>query len=78
MAVMGLFSGSFGRVLSQIAACYITAPRVGVILMIEAVIGSLLAFGFFGEIPHMASFVGGGVILVTIFIYALGQMKQEA
>lgn len=78
MAVMGLFSAPFGRVLSQVATRYITAPEVGVILMIEAVIAPLLAFGFFGEIPHMASFIGGGVILVTIFFYALGQMKQEA
>lgn len=77
MAVMGLFTAPFGRVLSQVATRYITAPEVGIILMIEAVFAPLFAFGFFGEIPHTASFIGGGIILVTVLIYALSQSSPE-
>jgi len=77
MGVMGLFTAPFGRVLSQVATRYITAPEVGIILMIEAVIAPLFAFGIFGEIPHTASFIGGGIILVTILIYALSQSNQK-
>ena len=75
MAVMGLFTAPFGRVLSQTATRYITAPEVGMILMIEAVFSPVLAYLFFTEIPAMASFLGGAVILVTVFSYALFTAK---
>ncbi|RDE25372.1 DMT family transporter [Motiliproteus coralliicola] len=71
MALMGLFTAPFGRVLSQVATRYITAAEVGMILMIEAVFAPLWAFGVFGEIPPSASLLGGGIILVTIFLYAV-------
>jgi hypothetical protein len=41
MGVMGLFTAPFGRVMSQVATRYITAPEVGMILMIEAVVAPL-------------------------------------
>ncbi|WP_170560384.1 DMT family transporter [Ruegeria atlantica] len=71
MAVMGLFTAPFGRVLSQVATRYITAPEVGMILMAEAVLAPLFAYGVFGEIPPLVSFAGGGVILVTLLTYTM-------
>ncbi|WP_353339447.1 DMT family transporter [Pelagimonas sp. KU-00592-HH] len=78
MAAMGLFTAPFGRVLSQVATRYITAPEVGMILMLEAVFAPLFAFGFFGEVPPLTSFVGGTVILVTVFVYAVVSSREEA
>lgn len=69
MAVMGLFTAPFGRVMTQVATRFISAPDVGIILMIEAVFAPLLAFGFFGEIPPLNSVLGGAIILATILIY---------
>lgn len=77
MGVMGLFTAPFGRVLSQVATRYITAPEVGMVLMMEAVFAPLFAFGFFGEIPPLASFIGGAIILVTIFVYAVVSTEQH-
>ncbi|MGO1117164.1 DMT family transporter [Rhodovibrionaceae bacterium A322] len=77
MGAMGLFSAPFGRVLSQVATRYITAPEVGLFLMIEAVFAPLLAFGFFREIPRTESFIGGSLILATIFLFALRTLKEE-
>lgn len=71
MGAMGLFTAPFGRVLAQVATRYITAPEVGMILMIEAVFAPLWAFGFFGEVPPLASLIGGTIILITILFYAL-------
>ncbi|WP_271274368.1 DMT family transporter [Aliamphritea hakodatensis] len=76
MAVMGLFTAPFGRVLSQVATRYITAPEVGMILMIEAVFAPLWAFGFFGEVPPFTSIIGGSVILITILVYAMSAAKE--
>ncbi|MFM2592897.1 EamA family transporter [Vibrio harveyi] len=77
MGLMGLFTAPFGRVLSQVATRYITAPEVGMILMIETVLAPLWALIFFDEIPAMASILGGSIILVTISIYAFSAMKSE-
>ena len=77
MGVMGLFTAPFGRVLSQVATRYITAPEVGIILMMETVFAPLFAFGLFGEVPPLASFIGGVIILVTILAYALISIKQD-
>lgn len=71
MGVMGLFTAPFGRVLSQVATRYITAPEVGMILMMEAVFAPVWAFGFFGEIPPIASLIGGMIILGTVIVYAI-------
>lgn len=71
MGVMGLFTAPFGRVLSQVATRYITAPEVGMILMMEAVFAPVWAFGFFAEIPPIASLIGGMIILSTVVVYAI-------
>lgn len=76
MGVMGLFTAPFGRVLSQVATRYITAPEVGMIMMIEAVVAPLWAFGFFGEVPPSASIIGGAIILGTVFIYAISSARK--
>jgi drug/metabolite transporter (DMT)-like permease len=75
MGVMGLFTAPFGRVMSQVATRYITAPEVGMILMIEAVVAPLWAFGFFGEVPPLTSIIGGMIILGTILLYAISTSK---
>jgi drug/metabolite transporter (DMT)-like permease len=77
MGLMGLFTAPFGRVLSQVATRYITAPEVGIILMVEAVFAPLFAFGFFGEIPPVQSFAGGAIILVTVLAYAMNSTRQS-
>lgn len=77
MGAMGLFTAPFGRVLSQVATRYISAPEVGMVLMMEAVFAPILAFGFFAEIPPAASFAGGAIILVTVLIYALVMARQK-
>ncbi|OLQ75465.1 hypothetical protein BIT28_22780 [Photobacterium proteolyticum] len=77
MGAMGLFTAPFGRVLSQTATRYITAPEVGVILMINTVLAPIWAFSFFNEIPPMTSVLGGSIILLTILIYAISTTKHE-
>ncbi|WP_051090334.1 DMT family transporter [Psychromonas ossibalaenae] len=76
MGTMGLFTAPFGRVLSQVATRYMTAPEAGMVLMIKAVFAPVWAFVFFAEVPPAASIIGGAVILLTILIYAASTVKQ--
>ena len=78
MALMGLFTAPFGRVLSQVATRYITAPEVGMILMIETVLAPLWAYSFFDEVPPVASLFGGSIIFITILIYAISAVRKES
>lgn len=77
MAVMGLFTAPFGRVLAQTATRYITAPEVGMVLIIEAVFAAVWALIFFNEIPPIASIIGGFIILSTIFAYTLSIARRD-
>lgn len=77
MGAMGLFTAPLGRVLSQTATRYITAPEVGMILMINTVLAPIWAFSFFNEIPPMASVIGGSIILLTILVYAISTTKKD-
>lgn len=77
MGVMGLFSAPLGRVMSQTSTRYITAPEVGVITLVEAVIAPFWAFCLFREIPAITTVVGGTVIFSTILIYIISTGKQD-
>lgn len=69
MAMMGLLSAPFGRVLNQTATRYILVPEVAMIALINTVFAPLWAFSFFGEKPALNTVAGGGIILMTILIY---------
>lgn len=77
MGAMGLVTAPFGRVLSQVATRYITAPEVGMILMIETVLAPVWAFIFFKEVPPVLSIIGGSIIFITIMSYAIAAMKND-
>lgn len=76
MAAMGLFSAPFGRVLIQTATRHITAPEVGMLQMIGIILSPFLAFGIFGEVPPVNSFIGGAMILLTILAYILATTRK--
>ena len=75
MAMMGLFTAPFGRVLSHVATRYITAPEVGILLLIEAILAPLFAWFAFTELPPLNTLIGGLIILITIYIYVLNSNK---
>ncbi|WP_257098615.1 DMT family transporter [Pseudovibrio flavus] len=76
MAIMGLFTAPFGRVLAQTATRYITPAEVGLILMVETILAPLFGFAVFGEVPPVLTLVGGSVILTTVFTYVFAAFKQ--
>ncbi len=77
MALMGLFSAPFGRVFVLMATRYITAPEVGIIIMLETVLAPMWAYAFFREIPTCFTIIGGIVIFATIVAYSLAGIKKE-
>lgn len=77
MGIMGLLSAPLGRVLSQVGTRYLVASEVGMIIMLEAVLAPIWALYFFNEIPSSASLLGGGIIFLTIFVFATHSFINE-
>lgn len=78
MAAMGLFSAPIGRALSMTATKYISASEVSITMVLDAVLASLWAFLFFGEIPPTNSMVGGAIILLSLTTYTWVSFRVTA
>lgn len=76
MGAMGLVTAPFGRVMAMQATRYISAPEVGVILMVEAVFAPLWAYGFFAETPAVTSVLGGACILGAALYYTCTSLSR--
>lgn len=65
--LMGLVSAlAFG--LMTIGPRYIPAPEVGLLLLLEAVIGPYWVWLVLGEDPGVATLIGGAIVLVTLVL----------
>ncbi len=56
---------------------YISAPEVSLIMPLETVIGSYLAWAFLSEHPSNTTLIGGFIILLTLFTHAWLSLKAE-
>jgi len=63
--LMGLFL-AFGYALLTLGPRYITAPEVGLILLLESVIGPYLVWLVLEEKPTIETMIGGAIIIVTL------------
>ncbi|WP_051333331.1 DMT family transporter [Aliagarivorans marinus] len=77
MAAMGLFSAPLGRVLSLVATRYITAAEVSLSMMLTTVLSPLWAYLVFAERPSLNSLLGGALIISTMLIYTLSQLRSH-
>lgn len=66
--------------LLTLAPRYIPSPEVSLIMQLEAVLGPLWVWLGVGEVPPIATFIGGGLVLVTLVIHSwlgLGEYRQR-
>ncbi len=57
---------------------YITAPEVGLVSLLEAVLGPLWVWLFLGEAPTAAAVLGGIVIIGTLAVHAVLTQRELA
>jgi drug/metabolite transporter (DMT)-like permease len=69
MGVMGLVSAPLGRVLNAISPRYIPAAESAAISMSSMMLAPIWIFFVFSERPPTATFLGGAIVLSTIFAY---------
>jgi drug/metabolite transporter (DMT)-like permease len=68
IAMGGILSISFSLI--TIAPRYMPAAEVGMIMPLETVLGSLIAWYVINEVPSVNALVGGTIVIVTLFIHS--------
>jgi len=63
-----ILSISFSMIV--IAPRYIPAAEVGMIMPLETVLGSLIAWFVLSEVPSSNALIGGTIVIVTLFLHA--------
>jgi len=57
--------------LLTLAPRYIPSPEVSLIMQLEAVLGPLWVWAGVGEVPPVATFIGGGIVLATLVTHSI-------
>ena len=68
IAMGAILSISFSLI--TIAPRYMPAAEVGMIMPLETVLGSLIAWYVINEVPSVNALVGGTIVIVTLFIHS--------
>ena len=74
----GTFQIGFGFILITVGSKTTPAAVVGVVMLIEAVLGPIWAWLFINEIPPITVIIGGGIIIFAIlFEFVLNKKKHK-
>ena len=68
IAMGAILSISFSLI--TIAPRYMPAAEVGMIMPLETVLGSLIAWYVISEVPSTNAIVGGAIVIVTLFLHS--------
>lgn len=72
---MGLIVSPFGFICLTIGPRHISAADVGLILLLEAILGPLLVWAVLGEFPGPATLIGGAIVLGALAISNLVALR---
>jgi len=77
LALLGLFvqGASFGMI--TVGARHLPAPEVGLIMLLEAVLGPLWVWLAIGEVPSPQTFLGGSAILVSLAAHSAAGLVRS-
>ena len=73
----GFFQIGFGFILITIGARNTPSAMVGIIMLTEAVFGPLWAWLFVNENPHLSVLLGGGIIILAVFLKFYSLLVKE-
>jgi len=78
LGVLGLVVIPVSHALITEGPRYLPAAEVGLILLLEMVLGSVWVWWALGEVPATATFLGGAVILVTLAAHSCVGLRRQA
>ncbi len=76
LLIMGIYMLPIGAALMFVGPRYIPAPEVGLLLLLETVLGPVWVWLAMGEEPGGYTLAGGAIVLSTLVINAVWALKQ--
>ena len=76
--LLGSFQHAFGFVCIVIGARSTPAVVVGLLMLVETLLGPFWVWVFLSEIPPMSVFIGGGIIILAVILKTLEQKYSKA
>jgi len=77
LGIMGLFQMPMAMIFMASATRYITSPEASMFQLIESVLGPVWVWLAIGEKPPEATFIGGAIILLTLFVHSYTELKRR-
>jgi drug/metabolite transporter (DMT)-like permease len=77
VAIMGLIITPYSRVLIFNGTKFINASEVSLLMIIETIMGPIWVWMVLKEVPSSYTFIGGGIILLTLIGNSIYIMKKE-
>jgi drug/metabolite transporter (DMT)-like permease len=77
LMLMGLYMLPIGTALMFIGPRYIPAPEVGLLLLLESVLGPVWVWLALGEAPGSYTLVGGAIVLSTLALNTVWALRQR-
>ena len=78
LILMGVYMLPVGTALMYLGPKYIPAPEVGLMLLLESILGPAWVWLALGEQPGTRTFIGGAVILSTLAINAIWALRSAS
>ena len=75
LMIMGLYMLPIGTALMFIGPRYIPAAEVGLLLLLESIIGPVWVWMALGEVPGHRTLMGGAIVLTTLAINTVWVLK---
>ncbi|MDH3760289.1 MAG: DMT family transporter [Gammaproteobacteria bacterium] len=77
LMLMGLYMLPIGTALMFIGPRYIPAPEVGLLLLLESVLGPVWVWLALGETPGSYTLIGGAIVLSTLALNTVWALRQR-
>ncbi|MBT8435444.1 MAG: DMT family transporter [Gammaproteobacteria bacterium] len=75
LLVMGLYMLPIGTALMFLGPRYIPAPEVGLLLLLESILGPLWVWLALGEEPGISTLLGGAIVISTLAVNTIWALK---
>ncbi len=76
LLIMGVYMLPVATALMYLGPKYIPAPEVGLMLLLESLLGPIWVWLALGEQPGVRTFIGGAIILTTLAINTVWVLKS--
>jgi len=76
LLIMGIYMLPVATALMYLGPKYIPAPEVGLMLLLESILGPIWVWLVLGEQPGIRTFIGGAIILSTLAINTVWVLKS--